>query len=114
VGDREINAFQTAADIVIQKSTREGFGLTVAEGLWKGRPVIGGNVGGIPLQVLDGENGYLMDSAEVCAARCVELLRDPARREAMGQLGREHVRRNFLITRLLRDEMELFSALAAG
>jgi len=114
VGDREINAFQTAADIVIQKSTREGFGLTVAEGLWKGRPVIGGNVGGIPLQVLDGENGYLVDSVEACAARCVELLRDPARREAMGQLGREHVQRNFLITRLLRDEMELFSALTAG
>jgi len=114
VGDREINAFQTAADIVIQKSTREGFGLTVAEGLWKGRPVIGGNVGGIPLQVLDGENGYLVDSVEACAARCVELLRDPARREAMGQLGREHVRRNFLITRLLRDEMELFSALVSG
>jgi trehalose synthase len=114
VGDREINAFQTAADIVIQKSTREGFGLTVAEGLWKGRPVIGGNVGGIPLQVLDGENGYLVDSVEACAARCVELLRDPARREAMGQLGREHVRRNFLITRLLRDEMQLYNAFAAG
>jgi trehalose synthase len=114
VGDREINAFQTAADIVIQKSTREGFGLTVAEGLWKGRPVIGGNVGGIPLQVLDGENGYLVDSVEACAARCAELLRDPARREAMGQLGREHVRRNFLITRLLRDELSLFNTLAAG
>jgi trehalose synthase len=59
-------------------------GLTVAEGLWKGRPAIGGDVGSISLQVLDGENGYLVDSVEACAARCVELLRDPARRETMG------------------------------
>jgi len=114
VGDREINAFQTAADVVIQKSTREGFGLTVTEALWKGRPVVGGNVGGIPLQVLDGQTGYLVDGVEACAARCLELLRDPARRQAMGQAGREHVRRNFLTPRLLRDELNLFNALAAS
>jgi trehalose synthase len=113
VGDREINAFQTAADVVIQKSTREGFGLTVTEALWKGKPVVGGNVGGIPLQVLDGQTGYLVDSVEACAARCLELLRDPERRQAMGQAGREHVRRNFLTPRLLRDELNLFNALAA-
>ena len=69
VGAIEVNAFQSLADVVIQKSTREGFGLTVSEALWKGRPFIGGNVGGIPLQVHDGETGYLVDSVEECAAR---------------------------------------------
>jgi trehalose synthase len=112
VGDREINAFQTVADVVIQKSTREGFGLTVTEALWKGKPVVGGNVGGIPLQVLDGETGYLVDSVESCAARCVELLRDSVLRRRMGEAGREHARRNFLTTRLLRDDLQLLNTLA--
>jgi trehalose synthase len=111
VGNREINAFQTVADVVIQKSTREGFGLTVTEALWKGKPVVGGNVGGIPLQVLDGRTGFLVDSVESCAARCLELVRDPARSRAMGEAGREHVRRNFLTTRLLRDDLQLFNRL---
>ncbi len=113
VGNREINAFQTMAGVVIQKSTREGFGLTVTEALWKGKPVVGGNVGGIPLQVLDGQTGFLVDSVEPCAARCLELVRDPARSRAMGEAGREHVRRNFLTTRLVRDELGLFHTLAA-
>ena len=113
VGDNEINAFQTLADVVIQKSTREGFGLTVTEALWKGKPVIGGNVGGIPLQVLDGRTGCLVDSVESCAARCLELLREPDKRQAMGQAGREHVRRNYLTTRLVRDDLSLFRALSA-
>ena len=69
VGAIEVNAFQSLADVVIQKSTREGFGLTVTEALWKGRPFIGGDVGGIPLQVANGESGYLVDSVEECAAR---------------------------------------------
>ena len=78
VGAIEVNAFQSLAEVVIQKSTREGFGLTVSEALWKGRPFIGGNVGGIPLQVRDGESGYLVDSVEECAARTLEILNDPA------------------------------------
>ncbi len=78
VGAIEVNAFQSLAEVVIQKSTREGFGLTVSEALWKGRPFIGGNVGGIPLQVRDGESGYLVDSVEECAARTLEILNNPA------------------------------------
>ena len=79
VGNVEVNAFQRAATVVLQKSLREGFGLTISEGLWKGRPVIGGNVGGIPLQIQDGETGYLVSSVEECTERVLELMRDPAR-----------------------------------
>jgi len=111
VNAREVACFQEASQVVIQKSTREGFGLVVAEGLWKGKPVVGGNVGGIPLQIVDGETGYLVDSAEACASRVLDLLREPARREAFGARGREHVRRRFLTTRLLRDYLELFGSL---
>ena len=112
VGNVQINAFQRAADVVIQKSLREGFGLTVSEGLWKGRPVIGGRAGGIVLQVRDGENGYLVDSVEECAARCLDLLRDPAGADEMGAAGREHVRQNFLSTRELEDWIALFTSVA--
>ena len=112
VGNVQINAFQRAADVVIQKSLREGFGLTVSEGQWKGRPVVGGNVGGIVLQIQDGENGYLVESVEECATRTLELLRDPARADAMGSAGREHVRQNFLSTRELEDWIGLFNQLA--
>src|ERR671926_8691 len=77
VGAIEVNAFQSQSDVVIQKSTREGFGLTVSEALWKGRPFIGGEVGGIPLQVQDGETGYLVGSPEECADRAAAILRDP-------------------------------------
>ena len=111
VGNVQINAFQRAADVVIQKSLREGFGLTVSEGLWKGRPVIGGRAGGIVLQIRDGENGYLVDSVEECAARSLELLQDPTRADAMGAHGREHVRTNFLSTRELEDWVNLFTSL---
>ena len=113
VGNVQINAFQRAADVVVQKSLREGFGLTVSEGLWKGRPVIGGRAGGIVLQITDGENGYLVDSVEECARRTVELLRDPESADAMGQAGREHVRANFLSTRELEDWLGLFNQLAS-
>lgn len=112
VGNREVNAFQIASDVVIQKSTREGFGLVVAEALWKGKPVIGGNVGGIPLQVIDGENGYLVDSIDECAARALTLLRDDQKRHQMGELGREHVRDNFLITRYLHDYLRMMCEVA--
>ena len=109
VGAVQINAFQRAADVVLQKSLREGFGLTVSEGLWKGRPVIGGRAGGIALQIDDGANGFLVDSVEQCAQRCVELLSDPDRADEMGRRGRDHVRRNFLSTRELEDWLSLFT-----
>ncbi len=114
VGDREVSAFQRAATVIIQKSLREGFGLVVSEGLWKRVPVIGGNCGGIPLQVIDGVNGYLVESVAECAQRALTLLRDPALRGRMGDAGRERVRQNFLITRNLRDYLRLFTALRAG
>ena len=112
VGSVEINAFQRAADAVIQKSRREGFGLTVSEGLWKGRPVIGGRAGGICLQIDDGVDGFLVDSVEECAARAIELLGDHRRADTMGANGREHVRNNFLSTRELEDWLHLFGNLA--
>jgi trehalose synthase len=112
VGNVQINAFQRAADVVIQKSLREGFGLTVSEGLWKGTPVVGGRAGGIVLQIRDGQDGFLVDSVEDCATRALELLRDPADAEEKGASGREHVRRNFLSTRELEDWVGLFTSLS--
>jgi trehalose synthase len=94
--------------VVIQKSTREGFGLTVTEGLWKARPFIGGDVGGIPLQVQDGETGFLVHSPEECAERVVRILREPDLGKSLGRAGKEHVRRNFLTPRLLRDWLRIF------
>ncbi len=111
VGAIEVNAFQSQADVVLQKSTREGFGLTVSEAIWKGRPFVGGNVGGIPLQVQDGETGYLVDNVEDCAQRCIEVLRDPALGKSLARKGKEHVRRNFLMPRYLRDYLKIFTAL---
>lgn len=107
VGSMEVNAFQSRSDVVIQKSTREGFGLVVAEALWKGRPVIGGNVGGIPLQVIHEQTGYLVDGILDCAHRTYTLLQDPELGNAMGARGREHVRQNYLITRQLKDYLQL-------
>jgi trehalose synthase len=112
VGNVEVNAFQRAAQVVIQKSLREGFGLTVTEGLWKGRPVVAGAVGGILLQVQDGVNGYLVQSVQECADRLVHLLEQPALAQSMGEAGREHIRKNFLITRNLRDYLRIFNQLA--
>jgi trehalose synthase len=114
VGAVQINAFQRAANVVIQKSLREGFGLTVAEGLWKGRPVVGGRCGGITLQIEDGINGYLVDDVEQTAARCTELLGNPDKADAMGQTGRETVRSNFCSTRELEDWLRLFTDLSAA
>ena len=109
VGAIEVNAFQSLADVVIQKSTREGFGLTVTEALWKGRPFIGGDVGGIPLQVSDGETGYLVSSVEECAARALRIVEDPQHGRALGRRGKEHVRTNFLTPRYLRDYLLIFA-----
>jgi trehalose synthase len=111
VGSIEVNAFQSQAEVVIQKSTREGFGLTVSEALWKARPFIGGDVGGIPLQVQDGETGFLVTSAEQCAQRAVEILREPELGKQLGRAGKEHVRKQFLTPRLLRDWLRIFSEL---
>jgi trehalose synthase len=114
VGSIEVNAFQSQSDVLIQKSTREGFGLTVTEAIWKGRPFIGGNVGGIPLQIEDGVSGYLVDSVEACAARTLDILRDPALGKALGRRGKEHVRKHFLTPRYLRDYLRIFTELRAG
>ncbi len=111
VGSVQINAFQRAAEVVLQKSLREGFGLTVSEALWKGRPVVGGRCGGITLQIDDGVDGYLVDSVEEAATRTTELLRDPEKADEMGRVGREHVRKNFLSTRELEDWLRLFGEL---
>lgn len=108
VGPREVNAFQTVADVVIQKSLREGFGLTVTEAMWKGKPVVGGNVGGISLQIVDGKTGFLVNSVEECAERVLWLLQHPEERKRMGKAARKRVREHFLVTRLLADYLRLF------
>jgi len=111
VGAIEVNAFQSHSDVLIQKSTREGFGLTVSEAIWKGRPFIGGNVGGIPLQVENGVSGYLVETVEQCADRTVDILKDPALGKALGRRGKEHVRKHFLTPRYLRDYLRIFGEL---
>jgi trehalose synthase len=111
VGSIEVNAFQSQADVVMQKSIREGFGLTVTEALWKARPFVGGDVGGIPLQVENGITGYLVRSPEQCAARCLDILQDPALGKALGRRGKAHVRKHFLTPRYLRDYLKIFSEL---
>jgi len=114
VGALEVNAFQRASDIVLQKSLREGFGLTVSEALWKGVPVVGGRVGGIPMQIGDDAGGRLVSSVDEATAACLELLGDSGLRHRLGVAGRERVRRNFLSTRNLRDYLALFAALRTG
>jgi len=114
-GDETIvNAFQTASSVVVQKSIREGFGLTVTEAMWKGMPVVGGNCGGIRLQIENGVNGYLVSSAVECAERIVDLLGDPGRSGMMGVAARESVRRRFLMPRLLLDYLRLFQQIVNG
>ena len=103
----DINALQRAADVIVQKSIREGFGLTVTEAMWKGKPVIGGAVGGIVLQLQDYVTGFLVHSPEGCAFRIRYLLHRPEMAKRMGQLAREFVRQHFLITRSLRDFLTL-------
>ena len=95
----------------LQKSIREGFGLTVTEALWKARPTVAGRVGGIVAQITDGETGWLVDSPEQCAEACIEILRDPAAAREIALRGKEHVRRFFLTPRLLHDWLVLFNRL---
>ena len=111
VGNMEVNAFQTASDVVIQKSIKEGFGLAVAEALWKGTPVVAGNAGGIPLQMTGRLSDYLVNSIEECAERIVYLLEHQELAEELGKEGKEHVRNNFLMPRLIRDELSLIKEL---
>jgi trehalose synthase len=111
VGNLEVNAIQRESDVIVQKSLREGFGLVVAEGMWKERPVVAGNTGGIRLQIEDGDSGYLVDSVEQCAARVTELLADPALRTRMGSAARERVRANYLTPREIEDHLRMLAAL---
>ncbi len=111
VGAIEVNAFQSQADVVIQKSVREGFGLTVTEALWKGRPVVAGNVGGIPLQIEDGISGFLVDNSYDAAERTIRILRDPELAKSIGRAGKARARERFLTPRLLRDWLALFGDL---
>ena len=102
-----VRAFQAAPQVILQKSTREGFGLTVTEAMWKGKAVIGGNVGGIAVQITDGVNGFLVDDVEQCARRTLELLLDPGLRETLGDAARTSVEEHGLLPRLLRDYLTL-------
>src|SRR6266540_2626868 len=106
-----VNALQTRAAVVVQKSLREGFGLTVAEAMWKSRPVIGGNVGGIRYQIEDGVDGFLVSSNEEAAERIVQLLKDEKLRKEMGRIARETVRKKSLLTRYTEEYLDLFGAL---
>jgi trehalose synthase len=108
---KTINALQRISDIVLQKSLKEGFGLTVTEAMWKGKPVIGGNTGGIRLQVINHHTGFLVDTPEGAALRIQQLLRDPEKLKEMGRKAKEYVRNNFLITRHLREILSLFTIL---
>ena len=111
VGSVEVNAFQVHSNAVLQKSIREGFGLTVTEALWKTRPTVAGRVGGIVAQIQDGVTGWLVDSSDECAEACIEILRDPREARQRALYGKEYVRRHFLTPRLLRDWLVLFNQL---
>jgi trehalose synthase len=111
VGSVEVNAFQVHSAAVLQKSIREGFGLTVTESLWKTRPTVAGRVGGIVAQIQDGETGWLVSSATECAEACIEVLSDPVAARGRALKGKEYVRRHFLTPRLLRDWLVLFNRL---
>jgi len=109
-----VNALQRRADVVLQKSIREGFGLTVTEAMWKGNPVIGGNVGGIRYQIEDGVNGFLVSSIEEAATKIIQLIKDRELREQMGQKAKESVRQRFLLTRTLEQYLDLFNSIESN
>ncbi len=116
IGNIEVNAFQRYSDVIIQKSIREGFGLIVSEALWKGTPVVAGRTGGIPLQMQDGVGGYLIDPDDdaAFAERIIQLFRYPQQRDRLGSFGKDAVRKRFLITRFVADELTLLSELTGG
>jgi trehalose synthase len=111
VGSVEVNAFQVHSEALVQKSIREGFGLTVTEALWKAKPMVAGRAGGIVDQIQDGETGFLVDSIEGCAGAMRAILDNPPGARQMALRGKEYVRRNFLSPRLLRDWLALFNRL---
>ncbi len=113
VGNLELGALQRLARVALQRSIREGFGLAASEAMWKGTPVIGGREGGLPLQVRDGTDGFLVEEPSEVAARIVELVRDPGLAIEMGEAGRGRVRERFLVTRALEDELRLLAAVTA-
>ncbi|HEX2045291.1 MAG TPA: glycosyltransferase [Gaiellaceae bacterium] len=114
VGSVEVNAFQVHSSALLQKSVREGFGLTVTEALWKSRPIVAGRVGGIVDQIQDGDTGFLVDSVEMCADAIGIVLEDPPRAREMALRGKEFVRRHFLTPRLLRDWLALLNELSGN
>ena len=105
---KEVNALQRMSDVILQKSIKEGFGLTVSEAMWKEKPVIGGAVGGIPLQIVHGVTGFVVYSAEGAAFRIRQYLNNPEMAERMGRQGKEYIRNNFLLTRQIRDYLSLW------
>ncbi len=109
--DKDINALQSIATVVLQKSLKEGFGLTVSEAMWKGKPILGGAIGGIPLQIVHGITGFLVHSVEGAAFRIRQFLNNPDMAKRMGERGREYVRKNFLITRQIRDYLSVWYSL---
>lgn len=109
--DRAVQAFQTTADVVIQKSIREGFGLTVAEALWAKTPVVATKVGGIPMQIEDGVSGFLADGVVETANQIIKLVHNPKLRKQMGAAGHKHIREHFLLPRLIRDHLKFISSL---
>jgi trehalose synthase len=112
--DKDINALQRAASVILQKSLKEGFGLTVSEAMWKGKPVIGGAAGGIPLQIIHGVTGFLVHSIEGAAFRIRQLLNEPAMGQQIGETAKEFVRNNFLLTRQIRDYLSAWYFLESG
>jgi trehalose synthase len=110
----EINALQRGADVIIQKSLKEGFGLTVTEALWKEKAVVGGKVGGIKLQIRDGENGFLVSSVGEAAQRVEYLFKNPSQAQKMGKAGKKLVREKFLIARHLKDYLNLVSEITSS
>ena len=106
--DRTVNALQSISAVVLQKSIKEGFALTVSEALWKCTPVVGTRVGGIPLQVINGKTGYLISNNKQAVDACIKLLKNRKLRNTLGRQGREHVRNKFLITRHILDYLRLF------
>jgi trehalose synthase len=108
-----VNAMQVASDVILQKSTREGFGMTVAEAMWKEKVVIGGNVGGIKLQIKDGKNGFLVSNTKEASQRIIQVIRNPQMAKKMGKAAKATVKRKFSIPRLLRDYLKLFKELVS-
>lgn len=104
-----INAVQTGADVILQKSIKEGFGLTVTEGMWKRKPVIGGNVGGIKLQIKNGQNGFLVDSYQQAAEIIIKLIKNPSLTRRIGKKAHQRAKDKFLMPRLLKDHLKILN-----